>query len=133
MNYNSFFNPYYMKYNNSYYNYCPPITYNMVPDSYNYALNQNNQNIKDSLQDRSRSDIKNISGNNAETLKINDVISITEDRISILGIGMNTDDLIILVLLFSLLKDSQKIDYALVVVLGILLFSQDWLLPTFSL
>ena len=97
----------------------------MVPDSYNYALNQNNQNIKDSLQDRSRSDIKNISGNNAETLKINDVISITEDRISILGIGMNTDDLIILVLLFSLLKDSQKIDYALVVVLGILLFSQD--------
>ena len=46
-------------------------------------------------------------------------------RISILGIGMNTDDLIILVLLFSLLKDSEKIDYALVVVLGILLFSQD--------
>ena len=97
----------------------------MVPDSYNYALNQNNQNIKDSIYDRSRSDIKNISENNAETLKINDVISITEDRISILGIGMNTDDLIILVLLFSLLKDSEKIDYALVVVLGILLFSQD--------
>jgi hypothetical protein len=97
----------------------------MVPDSYNYALNQNNQNIKDSIHDRSRSDIKNISENNAETLKINDVISITEDRISILGIGMNTDDLIILVLLFSLLKDSEKIDYALVVVLGILLFSQD--------
>lgn len=125
MNYNPFFHPYYTKYNNSYYNYCPPITYNIIPDSYSYNTNNYTRTATEPFNDISNTDIKNNTENNPETLNINDIISITEDRISILGIGMNTDDLIILVLLFSLLKNSEKIDYALVVVLGILLFSQD--------
>ena len=126
MNYNPFFNPYYTKYNNSYYNYCPPITYTMIPDSYNYNnFVQSSRTAEGQFDEGNISDIKTFNENNAQITNISDVISITENRISILGLGINIDDLIILVLLFSILKNGESVDYALVVVLGILLFSQE--------
>ncbi len=55
----------------------------------------------------------------------NDVISVDKDRLSILGFSINIDDLIILITLFTMFKSGEKIDYTLVIVLGLLLFSQD--------
>lgn len=121
---NPFFNTYYPKYNSSYYNYCPPITYNILSDNdVHNVKNKSNNNVKEDANNRYNDE--NCTESSTETLNMNDVISISEDRISILGVSMNTDDLIILFLLFQLLKNSENIDYILVIVLGLMLFSQD--------
>lgn len=57
--------------------------------------------------------------------KFNDIISVDEDRLSLLGFSINIDDLIILITLFTMFKSGEKIDYTLVIILGLLLFSQD--------
>ena len=56
---------------------------------------------------------------------IGNIVSLDEDRISVLGFSINIDDLIILVTIFSMFKNGGDIDYLLIIILGILLFSQD--------
>lgn len=88
-----------------------------------------NQTINDSKNAEyiniNRSIEKNFRNDQHSGFNFNDLISLDDERINILGFSINIDDLILLVTLFTMFKESEEIDYILVIVLGLLLFSQD--------
>lgn len=84
-----------------------------------------NKNINE-IQEQNAWNNRNETNNDKQSrFDFNDIISINEDRISVLGFSINIDDLIILITLFTMFKSGEKIDYTLVIILGLLLFSQD--------
>ena len=101
----------------------PPIYFEHVD-----TINKNNTqptNKNYSQEQNTRTNLNQDSNQPQNGFNFNDIISLDEDRISVLGFSINIDDLIILVTLFTMFKNGGEIDYLLVIILGILLFSQD--------
>ena len=53
-----------------------------------------------------------------------DFFSFDEDRLEVFGISINTDDLIILVMIFFMLKENH-LDFTLIIILALILFDQS--------
>ena len=123
--YNPLYNPYrayYTPNRGCSYGY-PPIYFEHVD-----TINKNNINpttIKNPQEQNNRTNPIQESNNQFSGHNINEIISLDEDRISVLGFSINIDDLIILITLFTMFKNGGEIDYLVVIILGILLFSQD--------
>lgn len=124
---NEFANPFY----NPYRVYSSPqrtYSYGYPPIYFERVENTNNENIRNTNQSQEQNNwnTKNESRIEGPTgFNFNDIISIDDDRLSLLGFSINIDDLIILITLFTMFKSGEKIDYTLVIILGLLLFSQD--------
>ena len=96
--------------------------------SYGYDLNShsdnnysiNSKNISAERNDRSYDE------NNNQPLNggLGDLFSVKEDRLEVFGISINIDDLIILIMLFFMFKESQ-IDYSIIIILALILFDQN--------
>lgn len=120
---NPFFNPYRVyscpqrMYSYGY----PPIYFERVE-----TIKAENEEKINNSQEQNSCDSRNDSSKNTNSgFNFNDIISVDEDRLSLLGFSINIDDLIILITLFTMFKSGEKIDYTLVIILGLLLFSQD--------
>lgn len=87
------------------------------PANSNESMNESNTNNRTQFTE------KNLNCNE-DNYNFGDIISIESDRLSVLGISINIDDLIILVILFFMFQNGN-VDYTLAIVLGLLLFSQD--------
>lgn len=120
---NPFFNPYRV--------YSPPqrmYSYGYPPIYFERVENVNTENNRDYIDAQEQNPWNPRYEANAESqtsFKLNDIISLDNDRLSLLGFSINIDDLIILITLFTMFKSGEKIDYTLVIILGLLLFSQD--------
>ena len=113
---------YYPLYNNPFYYptgaYMPNIcSYRCTQDIQTnnpYTINDNKQNTNEQTYTR------NDNNNNIN----NDLFSINGDRLEVFGISINIDDLIILIMLFFLFRESQ-IDYSVIIILALILFDQN--------
>lgn len=120
---NPFFNPYRV--------YSPPqrmYSYGYPPIYFERVETISSENIDktNTFQEQNVCESRNDNCNNQQnSFALNDIISIDDDRLSLLGFSINIDDLIILITLFTMFKSGEKIDYTLVIILGLLLFSQD--------
>lgn len=115
---------YYPLYNNPFYYpmgaYIPNMcSYNYLSNNFNNVSNTN-KNSNNAAERQDRSYFEN--AENSEPL--NDLFSIKDDRLEVFGISINIDDLIILIMLFFLFKDSQ-IDYSIIIILALILFDQN--------
>ena len=54
----------------------------------------------------------------------NDLFSLNGDRLEVFGISINIDDLIILIMLFFMFRETQ-IDYSIIIILALILFDQN--------
>lgn len=54
----------------------------------------------------------------------NDLFSVVDDRLEVLGISIKIDDLIILIILFFMFRENQ-IDYGVIIILALILFDQN--------
>lgn len=120
MNYYLYENPFYIPYS-------PYGQFNMGYNSnsfYNPRFENTENKRHENLIDNNSSD-KNFEEDNIVPSNFNsDIFSITEDRLQVLGFSINTDDLIILVMLFFMLKEGA-IDYSLIIILAFILFDQS--------
>lgn len=126
MNYSLYGNPFYPPY----------VPYNPYERGYanNYFLNScvEKQATLESETKRasSNSDAKNNHNGFVEEIFLsdskesNDFFSLTGNRLQVFGISINIDDLIILVILFFMFKETDM-DYILIIVLALILFDQD--------
>lgn len=95
--------------------------------SYEYVHQSNNNNYtsfdsnKHNSSNNSRSKGENTPINNFTN---NDIFSINDDRLEVLGISINIDDLIILIMLFFMFRENQ-IDYSIIIILALILFDQS--------
>ena len=120
---------YYPLYNNPFY--YPNRAYIPNMCSYNHAYeNINNRNNFDynsfsnsNFEEKNNNrNIKDISFKSQEDKNI--PFSITDDRLELFGISINIDDLIILITLFFMFKESH-IDYSIIIILALILFDQN--------
>lgn len=120
---NPFFNPYrvYSSPQRMYSYGYPPIYFERV-ENVNTETNRDYNNSQEQNFGNTRSEANTESQTG---FKLNDIISVDNDRLSLLGFSINIDDLIILITLFTMFKSGDKIDYTLVIILGLLLFSQE--------
>lgn len=124
---NEFANPFY----NPYRVYSPPLrmySYGYPPICFERVENADIESSRNTNQSQEQNTWKTKNESHTENpmgFKFNDIISIDDDRLSLLGFSINIDDLIILIMLFSMFKSGEKIDYTLVIILGLLLFSQE--------
>lgn len=114
----------------TYYSAHPICSYGYPPIYFEHVDTINKKDIKQTntynVQEQNTRTNLNQEFNQPQTgSSFNDIISLDQDRISVLGISINIDDLIILITLFTMFKNGGEIDYLLVIILGILLFSQD--------
>lgn len=125
----SFYNPLYYPYR-AYYSQNKMCSYGYPPIYFEHVDSINKNNIQPTNQNYSqeqntRTNLNQDSNQPQKGFNFNDIISLDEDRISVLGFSINIDDLIILITLYTMFKNGSEIDYLLVIILGILLFSQD--------
>lgn len=125
----TFYNPLYSPYRAYYpqnhicsYGY-PPIYFEHVTSITKNNIQPTNNEI--SQEQNIRTNLNQEFNQPQKGFSFDDIISLDEDRISVLGFSINIDDLIILITLFSMFKNGGEIDYLIVIILGILLFSQD--------
>jgi len=118
---------YYPLYNNPFYYPTGAYIPNMCSCSYAYKHYNNstvcNENISpDKAENRNTTNNENFDLNKG--VINNDFFSINGDRLEVFGISINIDDLIILIMLFFLFKESQ-IDYSIIIILALILFDQS--------
>lgn len=119
----NFTNPLY----NPYRIYYPPqqiYSYGYPPIYFEHVDTLKNNNMNSQKVETNNWNKRQENSTNSE-FKFNDIISLDNDRISVLGFSINIDDLIILVTIFTMIKDSNEIDYMSLIILGLLLFSQE--------
>ena len=119
---------YYPLYNNPFY--YPPRAYMPNMCSYNYVYENHNE-IQNPSQTKGTSNIvheRNCTNESCENNSYingnkNNLFYINDDRLEMFGISINIDDLIILVTLFFMFKET-KIDYSIIIILALILFDQ---------
>ena len=114
---------YYPLYNNPFYYpigaYMQDMCSNGFVQDTNINHTSNEQTSNETTQNVSRSD-----NDHASNITNNDLFSINGDRLEIFGISINIDDLIILIMLFFMFRESQ-IDYSIIIILALILFDQN--------
>jgi len=95
--------------------------------SYGYVQDTNTtSNFNNKKQDSNENNQSFTRNENSYASNIidNDLFSITGDRLEIFGISINIDDLIILIMLFFLFRETQ-VDYMVIIILALILFDQN--------
>ena len=120
---------YYPLYNNPFFYPYGAYIPNVCSNGYNlnsqYLTNQiNSQYTTYSNETLDEQPDKNINEFQTQNTNMSDLFSIKEDRIEAFGISINIDDLIILIMLFFLLRESQ-VDFSIIIVLALILFDQS--------
>lgn len=110
---------YYPLYNNPFY--YPNGAY--IPNMCSYGVYTQDFNTKKQAENPHEENNQNYSRTNSE-IKSNDFFSINGDRLEVFGISINIDDLIILIMLFFMFRESQ-IDYSIIIILALILFDQS--------
>ena len=109
---------YYPWYNNPFY--YPQRAY--MPNMCSYATYTGN--YTDTFRGENTPNENNQNLNEPISNKNNDFFTINEDRLEVFGISINIDDLIILIMLFFMFRESQ-IDYSIIIILALILFDQS--------
>ena len=116
---------YYPFYNNPFY--YPTGAYMQNICSYGYAQDtyntQNANKVEYTSNEQTRNNTLN-DNNYTNNVINNDFFSINGDRLEVFGISINIDDLIILIMLFFMFRESQ-IDYSIIIILALILFDQN--------
>ena len=114
---------YYPLYNNPFY--YPSGAYMNNMCSYGYASNIYNQTTSNETTAKNPQepfDRTSSAFSKGETST--DFFSINQDRVEVFGISINIDDLIIIIMLFFMFRESQ-IDYSIIIILALILFDQN--------
>ena len=118
---------YYPLYNNPFYYPSGAYMNNMCSYGYVQDINTNTTaKLNDKKQELNEDNQKFTRGENiyASNINNNEFFSINGDRLEIFGISINIDDLIILIMLFFMFRESH-VDYSIIIILALILFDQN--------
>ncbi len=115
---------YYPLYNNPFYYPTGAYIKNMCSYGYVQDVNTNHTSNSNDKTQILNQDLTRSENDHASSITNNDFFSINGDRLELFGISINIDDLIILIMLFFMFRESQ-IDYSIIIILALILFDQS--------
>ena len=115
---------YYPLYNNPFYYPNGAYMQNMCSFGYVQDTNTNTPNIYSTQTFNNESNTSRSENYETNSILNNDLFSLNGDRLEVFGISINIDDLIILIMLFFMFRESH-VDYSIIIILALILFDQN--------